>query len=487
MPTYVPNYKYDIFVSYAHVDNELLPGAQTGWVTTLIDALNKLLAQKLGRADAYTLWMDYELRGNTSVTPAIYEQLDNSALLLLVFSPAYLASQWCRLELNTFVAKVGNDSGRIFMVEYQPAERIIELADLLGYRFWESDLAGKPRTLGIPKPNPDKEYHYYQKLDDLASELSDKLQQLKAQAKSTEPNDSIQSITVSPKVTLFLAEVTDDLALRRDELKRNLELQGIPVLPDKLYFFPTQEELQQAIDTDLKKSVVFVQLLSPCLAYRPLGMSTPQLQYERAQALGLPILQWRERHLDLDEITNHEQRTLLSASTVMATGIVEFQQHLFHTVQKLEAEQNASAPSLTSETSQVLVFINTISQAIPLAQQIRDILATHGLGCSLPLDITVTTSPEEIRENLEDNLLCCDAVLVLYDSHTPAVWVHKQLLYCHRIAAKRDNPLKAIAVCNQSDTTHSPVNISLPNLHILNCPSLDMDRWLPNLMHVLQP
>ena len=95
MATYVPYYKHDIFVSYAHVDNEPLAGADTRWVTNLVTGLQPLLGQKLGRADAYSLWMDYELRGNEPVTPDILSQLHETALLVLILSPGYLASEWC--------------------------------------------------------------------------------------------------------------------------------------------------------------------------------------------------------------------------------------------------------------------------------------------------------------------------------------------------------------------------------------------------------
>jgi hypothetical protein len=51
---------------------------------------------------------------------------------------------------------------------------------------------------------------------------------------------------------------------------------------------------------DLRESTLFVQLLSPTIPRRPPGMSTPQLQYTAAQAVpGLPLLQWRDRKLDL--------------------------------------------------------------------------------------------------------------------------------------------------------------------------------------------
>jgi hypothetical protein len=58
MSTYVPNYQHDVFVSYAPVDDEPLIGAETGWITTLLNGLKVSLNQKLGRRDAFSLWQD---------------------------------------------------------------------------------------------------------------------------------------------------------------------------------------------------------------------------------------------------------------------------------------------------------------------------------------------------------------------------------------------------------------------------------------------
>ena len=58
---FIPGFKHDIFVSYAHIDDEPLAGSDEGWVTTLVRKLKTRLAQRLGRSDAYSLWMDFEL------------------------------------------------------------------------------------------------------------------------------------------------------------------------------------------------------------------------------------------------------------------------------------------------------------------------------------------------------------------------------------------------------------------------------------------
>jgi cellulose biosynthesis protein BcsQ len=163
-----------IFVSYARVDNEPLPGADNGWVTTLINGLKNLLGRKLGGTDAYTLWMDNQLRGDEPVTSEVLTQLEHSSILLVILSPGYLNSQWCRLELSTFLAKEDEESGRVFIVERDEVEWPYQLSDLKSYKFWVKDKAGKPRTLAKVKPNADKELLYYERLDELAHDLSNK-------------------------------------------------------------------------------------------------------------------------------------------------------------------------------------------------------------------------------------------------------------------------------------------------------------------------
>jgi hypothetical protein len=100
---YVPNYKHDLFISYAHVDNLPIPGAERGWVSTLVGHVKTRLAEKLGRSDAFDLWMDYELSGHEQLTPQILDAARQSALLLVVLSPGYVASAWCRQERETFL------------------------------------------------------------------------------------------------------------------------------------------------------------------------------------------------------------------------------------------------------------------------------------------------------------------------------------------------------------------------------------------------
>jgi hypothetical protein len=85
---FLPVYKHDVFVSYAHIDDEPLYGAQRGWVTTLINNLETVVRQKLGFKD-FAFWMDRELAGNRPLTPEIMIALSNTATSLIILSPGF--------------------------------------------------------------------------------------------------------------------------------------------------------------------------------------------------------------------------------------------------------------------------------------------------------------------------------------------------------------------------------------------------------------
>jgi len=45
---WLPEFEYDLFVSYAHIDDEPNVGQPYGWVTVLKDNLKKALDRRLG-------------------------------------------------------------------------------------------------------------------------------------------------------------------------------------------------------------------------------------------------------------------------------------------------------------------------------------------------------------------------------------------------------------------------------------------------------
>jgi TIR domain-containing protein len=182
----IPGFKHDIFVSYARVDD--VPVVQEcGWVSTLVGRIKALLAMRLGQAHAYSIWMDKYLTGNEPFPDMLIENIRQSALLIIIMSPAYLQSEWCRKESNAFLENLKKDphhDGRVFIVEMTPTQRAhwpAELRDLVASRFWQ-DEDGLPVTLGFPSiEQHQQEYlkalnvlvaHLARKLHDLAQDLA---------------------------------------------------------------------------------------------------------------------------------------------------------------------------------------------------------------------------------------------------------------------------------------------------------------------------
>ena len=311
-----PNLGRDLFISYARVDDAPVFGVK--WVSTLLQDLRNLLAQKMGRNEAYSIWWDeINLRGNHAVTPEIRAALQQSATLLLVLSSGYLASQWCRQEKDLFFEVLGGKpQGRVFMVEKQVLDedqsRPTELADLKGYCFWYRDERNQVRTLSLREPEPHATA-YIRLVEDLATDIS---RQLKARATAAAPPPA------EPKATVFLAEVTDDLDPRREQVRRYLEQAQLQVLPARRHL--EGQAFRDALEQALGQSTLFIQLLGEYPGRRPpdIPQGYTHLQLERAQARKLPIVQWHDPTLKLDQVESQEQRELLEAVSVYAEPLV---------------------------------------------------------------------------------------------------------------------------------------------------------------------
>ena len=444
----------DVFISYAHVDDQALAPDEEGWVTALVKRLQIRLAQKLGRREAFSLWMDQQLSGNEPLTPQILERLRQAKTMIVIHSPGYVASEWCRRE---FLQMAGGLGSRLFLIERETAERAAELADLRGYRFWlEDSLSHNTRTLGDPLL-PADEAPYYALIGDLATDLA---RELKRQRQPDDPQRPAPltpaPLAPAPLAPVFLAEVTDDLEPLRDEVRRYLEQQGIRVVPQQVCYPRTAAgAFTQAVDVDLQEASLFVQLLSGVAGKKPADADQTfvQLQYERARAAARPIVQWRAHELDLAAIarTNPSQAALLQGECVVAVTLEELKSDIVARV--------LAPPKARAARQAGLVFVNAESHDLPVAQRLAELLTQWGAGWVLPLQ---GGDPAAARADLEQNLLECDKLVIVYGATTP-VWVREQLRYARRVLPRRDSDLQALAIYQGPPPPKPGVGFALPN------------------------
>lgn len=481
--------QYDIFVSYAHVDNACMPGETQGWVSALMATLEVYLQQKLGRRESYSIWRDPELPGNVPLTPEILDAVRHASILLLVLSPGYVASRWCMQELETFLVQHPVEEGRIFVVERTLLpQRLPALADLKGFPFWVPDREQKGvfRTLGTPT-TADLRSEYFRQAEDLAIQLVERIQGVRAAAKppvSSSTNFPINASTgstakpaatdpsIAPpantssgldgfKATIYLAPVSDTLEMERADMVRFFTQHKIRILPasNRVNISSFHQDMEAA----LGGCSHFIQLLDSSS-----NMGIPLDQHLIADNKGISILQWRSPETDLAEVQGRDpqQAGLLQGKHVMASNLVEFQQYV---LQKILPPPPPVRVVLPPQPQDMIIFVNAGTEDLPLAEDVFQQLTARGYFCLLPLVPSPDMSPSQIRTDLEQNLLECDVMLVLY-ANSPVAQVRSHLLQGMRMRSRRpaDRPLHT-AVCVDSQAAAQPLNAGGAGLDVLAC------------------
>lgn len=200
---------------------------------------------------------------------------------------------------------------------------------------------------------------------------------------------------------------------------------------------------------------------------------------------------WREDEAgNVQRFESNDSRFHNELNSLAETLAAELRKLKNREIQREEAErtkqQAAAAPDPECYLD-ALVFINALADDLELAHRIRDAIRGCGAGYSLPLILQNRhLKPAEARENLENNLIACDAALLIYGG-APLTWITEQVLYCRRMQRKRsDNPIRVIAVHNQAYEGKPTPDIRFPNLEIIDCPPDDVEKYLPRLLKKLR-
>jgi hypothetical protein len=110
---YVPGYTGDVFISYAHLDD------QDGWVTEVKSKLaSRLTSDLAGEPD---IWFDERLRTGDLIKQEIHDKLSNTLMLVAIISPSFLKSQFCmEEELGWFLDNGGQEAIQLCKVPLAP-------------------------------------------------------------------------------------------------------------------------------------------------------------------------------------------------------------------------------------------------------------------------------------------------------------------------------------------------------------------------------
>jgi hypothetical protein len=456
----------DIFISYAHIDNKPLDEGLKGWVEALHERLTVRLAQLLGE-DA-RVWRDRKLQGNDIFADTLVDRIGKSAILVSVLSPRYVKSEWCLKELDEFSRRAEMNAGlrvgdklRIFKVvkthisrEQHPAL----LQGALGYEFYEYDQERERAQEFNSEVVPARDIRYWEKLDDLAYDIKQLIETLRS---SSEPAKSAASASAA---TIYLAETTSDLTEQRDTIKRDLQLRGYEVLPDKALPL-VGAAIEREIGNYLSRSQLAVHLIGEHYGIVPEGenRSMIELQHDLAAERGddLRRIIWMPVGLQAQKEPQQRfvSRLRLGLGSQKATDLLETKLEDLKTVIQEKLNRQVRTESIASASGNgdtASVYLICDKQDMDAVKPIADYLFDKGVDVILP----ATEGDEtQIIQDHKDNLLMCDAVMIFY-GRANELWLRMKQRELLKIAGYgRAEPLAAKAIYISGPPTDSKERI----------------------------
>jgi hypothetical protein len=447
-------FESDLFVSYAHIDDQALTEGQKGWISTFHRALEIRLGQILGKQPR--IWRDPKLQGNDYFADRLVEKLPRSAALVSVVSPRYVRSDWCRREVEEF-CKASHETGglrvadkaRVFKVVKTPVpleQHPAELQPLLGYDFFtvEPD-TGRPRELNH-MAEPDAQRKYWARLDDLAHDISDLLELLEAgRERTAEAPRAGSRLGVGGKGFVYLAETSFDLREKRDALKRELQGDGYSVLPDcPLPLFGP--ECEAMVREQLARCRLSIHLVGQNYGVVPEGstVSVVALQNElavergvRGADAGFSRLIWMPPGLASADERQQSFLAYLRAdprvqggADLLETPLEDFKAVLQQRLEPPPEPASRSAPA-DSEDGPSRVYLICDQRDLEATPPLEDYLFDQGLEVILP---AFDGDEAQVRRDHEESLALCDAALVYYGAGSE-LWLRQKIREIQKAAA----------------------------------------------------
>jgi len=429
-------YQHDLFISYAHIDNQPLGDRAQGWVTDLHHALEIRLSQLLGEQPK--IWRDEKLGGADFFDDEIRDALTSAAAMLAILSPRYVRSDYCRLEVIEFLdylerqggLRVGNKS-RLFKAIKTPIpldEHPAAIQRLLGFHFFEQEGNGAVHEF-------DNLYgqewgrKFWQTLEDLAQELAHlfRLMRTVDQPAPGAPGSGL---------TIYLAQTTYDLSEARDSIRRELTQRGHTMLPEQpLPLVGPEVEVQVA--ADLARSDLAIHLLGvtygvvPEAAEQSVQEIENRLAAQRSREHGLPRLIWlppgttptNARQRAFVE-TLHNEPAAQAGADLLETPLTELKTVLLDRLALLQQPPPAAAPpAANNDLTRIYLIYDEQDEAdvAPLEDYLYQI--DERVEIMRPL---FGGDPSAMREEHEENLRICRAAL-LYFGRSDEAWLRAKL------------------------------------------------------------
>jgi hypothetical protein len=492
-------FEKDIFISYAHLDDESLIENQNGWVTEFHRVLSIRLGQVLGRKPV--IWRDPELQGNHIFDQQIVDQFSQVAIMISIITPRYSKSEWCIREVNEFhetcEKNIGfniNNQARIFKIVKTPVkieQHPEKIQNVLGYDFFTTDPnSGRIREFS-QLIGQQSDRLYWDKLDDVANDIASFLESLEQIDNNKTANDG--KVNNEAPLKIFLAESSYETKEFRDNLKRELQNNSCQIFPNKQLPF-VENEFVQDVSSLLNESELSIHLIGENYGLIPEGTqkSIVQLQNEVASSISsqknLQRLIWMPEGLQPNDERQKqfikelkEGVTGITGADLIISSLESFKEIL---TDKLAAIKQAKIKSNEQEI-QVIAESNEKTNEIQkptrkvqgIAYLIYDLLDVDEIGtienylydCGFEVLVPLFEGNEsDIRNDHIENLKICDAAIIFYGKANE-IWLRSKMRDFLKISGYgRSNPIPVKAIYLAGPINESKENFRSQGMDVIN-------------------
>jgi hypothetical protein len=425
------HFEHNLFISYAHIDNEPLTPGEKGWVSRFHTTLKAMLSMRMGR-DA-KVWRDEKLQGNDVFSDEIVDRFKQSAALVSIVTSRYLNSEWCTREAREFCQNavqtgglaLGNKS-RVFKVIKSPVDSQEALPapmkELLGYEFY-SEEDGAPLEFD-PAYGQKYAERYNKSVMILAFQIAQLLKLVDSGATTR------VELQAPRKPTIYLAECGFDRKQARELLNAELKRLGYPVLPDR-QLPGDQAQYVAAVEGDLARCALAIHLVGERRGAVPdgptaksVGVLQNELAAARCKSGGLKRLIWLPqgtRSEDPDQqafidALHHDAEVQFGADLI--TGDVELLRGAIHaTLKKIEQpeppqpERGDTEVQAGAGNGGKLMYFMLDEKDRKASVPLRKLCKQLGFDVALP---AFDGDASQIRKNNQQLLESCDTVLLFY-------------------------------------------------------------------------
>jgi len=268
--SYLPDFKYDVFLSYAHVDNLTASDKEEGWITIFYKRFKLLLDRYLEGTNTAQIWCDHELRKNNVFDDRIRNTIENSAIFLAFTSNGFFRSEYCcEKELNLFYnnaknSSLGisiNDNCRLFNIQLLNKSYKTWPAELQGtsgysmYKFSDSRSLSRDEDQGMTLDPEQDRGDFEKRIVEIVQDVCKTLKQIKEKA-TPAPVEQTKQL----KNKIFIGKVADTLLQVKNQLVNDLTAQDFIVENEKIPPPYDKEGHERLVKARISEAILSVHL-----------------------------------------------------------------------------------------------------------------------------------------------------------------------------------------------------------------------------------